>query len=141
MKTDPDCLFCKIVAGEIPCTKVYEDDKTLVFADINPMTDGHSLAIPKAHHANLMEMDPADLDAVHRASQKVARAIIKGLGAGGVAVVQLNGKAANQLVMHYHVHLVPRNGPADGIKAMEWELRPGDKDQIAQAAAKIAGAL
>lgn len=140
MKTDPDCLFCKIVAGEIPCTKVYEDDKTLVFADINPMTDGHTLVIPKAHAENLLDMDPADLDAVHRTCQKVARAIVKGLGVGGVAVVQLTGREANQLVMHYHVHLVPRKA-GDGVKAMEWDARPGDREKIAAAAAKIAAAV
>ena len=140
MKTDPDCLFCKIVAGEIPCTKVYEDDKTLVFADINPMADGHTLVIPKAHHENLLDMDPVYLDAVHRTCQKVARGIVQGLGVGGVAVVQLNGREANQLVMHYHVHLVPRKA-GDGVKATEWEARAGDRDRISELAAKIAAAV
>jgi histidine triad (HIT) family protein len=141
MTQDPDCLFCKIIAGEIPCTKIYEDQQTLAFADINPITDGHTLVIPKAHHENLMEMSPEALAATHATCQKVARAIKQGLGSGGVAVLQLNGRAANQLVMHYHVHLVPRNGPEDGIKTFDWEVRPGDMNRISELAAKIAAAV
>ena len=103
-----DCLFCKIVAGEIPCFKVYEDDDVLAFADISPLAHGHTLVIPKTHHENLFEMAPEALAAVHQASQKVAQGLKEGLGCPGLTVLQLNGRAANQVIMHYHVHLIPR---------------------------------
>ena len=138
---DPDCIFCKIVSGQIPCFKVYEDQMTLAFADINPLAPGHTLVIPKAHLANLMEMDKAHLDAVHRTSQKVAQAMTSALGAPGITVVQLNGRAANQVVMHYHVHLIPRDRETDGLDAFEWESVPGDMDQIKALTEKIKGAL
>lgn len=139
-KTDPDCLFCKIVAGEIPCFKVYEDDRVLAFCDINPIAPGHSLIIPKNHNENLMAMDPEDLTAVHLASRKLAPAIIKATGAEGITVMQLNGKAASQVVMHYHLHLMPRK-QGDGIKVSNWELKPGDMDKIGELAAKIGQAI
>jgi histidine triad (HIT) family protein len=103
-----DCLFCKIVAGEIPCHKVYEDDKILAFADISPATKGHTLVIPKNHAENLMEMGKEDLASVHEASQKIARAAKEALGCDGVSILQLNGEASGQVVMHYHVHVIPR---------------------------------
>lgn len=137
---DSECIFCKIVAGEIPCTKIYEDDRALAFADISPLADGHSLVIPKNHHQNLMAMDPEDLAAVHAASQKVASAMLEGLGAEGVTVMQLNGRAAGQVVFHYHVHLVPRRR-GDNLRVAIWEPKSGDPEHIKQVAAKIASAI
>ena len=141
MSTDPDCIFCKLVAGQIPAFKVYEDDLTLAFADINPAAPGHVLVIPKAHFENLMEIEPPYLEAVHRTSQKVARALASALGAPGITVLQLNGRAANQVVMHYHVHLVPRDREHDGLDAFEWEGVPGDMEQIKATAEKIKAAI
>ncbi len=140
MSRDPDCLFCKIIAGEIPSFKVYEDDDAFAFMDINPIAPGHTLVIPKNHHENLLEIAPEDLAAVQRASQKVAGMIMAALKPAGIAVLQLNGRGANQVVMHYHVHLVPRNRPDDGVTCLEWELEPGDMAEIAKVAAKIAAA-
>ena len=133
-----DCIFCQIAAGKIPCFKVYEDDSALAFMDINPVSPGHTLLIPKNHAENLMEMTPQDIAGVHQASQKVALALKKSIAPEGIAVLQLNGRAANQVVMHYHVHLIPRNA-GDGLRVFEWELNPGDMEQIGALAEKIKG--
>lgn len=138
MSRDPECIFCKIIAGEIPSFKIYEDDSAFAFLDINPITPGHTLVIPKNHHENLFEIPQEDLEAVQRASQKVARMLKVALNPGGIAVLQLNGRGANQVVMHYHVHLVPRNRPEDGVTILEWELTPGDMDEVAKVADQIA---
>jgi len=136
-----ECIFCKIIRGEIPCFKIAEDEQVLVFADINPINRGHSLIIPKNHAENLWEIDPEDLQAIHRMSIQVARAMRQGLGAEGVACLQLNGKAVNQLVMHYHLHLIPRTSNDPKIAVTEWELIPGDMKAIEEAAGKIAAAM
>ncbi len=136
-----DCIFCQIVSGQVPCFKVYEDERSLAFADINPLIPGHTLVIPKAHFANLMEMSPGDLAAVHQASQKVARAILKATGMPGLVVMQLNGRAANQVVMHYHIHLVPRDKDKDGLNLAQWEPMPGDMKAIEAMAEKIRASL
>ncbi len=135
------CIFCDIVAGKVPCHKVYEDDRTLAFMDINPVAPGHVLVIPKTHYENLLGLTPGDLAAVHQTSQKIAGAIITGLKMPGVAVLQLNGKGANQVVMHYHVHLIPRNRPKDGIEILEWEPKPGNTRSIKSKLQKIQDAL
>jgi histidine triad (HIT) family protein len=135
-----DCIFCKIVTGEMPCFKVYEDDNTLAFADINPVTEGHTLIIPKAHAENLWEITGESLTAVHLASKKVIQGIKDALNPTGVIALQLNGKGANQLVMHYHLHLVPRVSGSPEILAIR-ELKQGDMDAISQTAEKIASAI
>ena len=138
---DPECIFCKIIAGEIPCFKLYEDDNALAFADINPVNEGHCLVIPKGHYENLFEMDPEALAGVHLASQKVAAALKETLGWPGLTMVQLNGRAANQLVMHYHLHLIPRDREKDGLESFDWESVPGDMEEIKVAAQKISKCL
>jgi histidine triad (HIT) family protein len=105
---DPDCLFCKIVAGEVPATKVHEDDRTVAFMDINPATRGHLLCIPKAHAANVHEISEEDLCAVARTAKAMAGRVAERLGADGVNVLQSSGAAAWQTVFHYHVHVIPR---------------------------------
>jgi histidine triad (HIT) family protein len=135
------CVFCKIVQGQIPCFKVYEDDRVLAFADINPITRGHTLIIPKAHAENLWEIEEADLMAVQRAAKKIAAGIRDTLKPDGIACLQLNGRAVNQVVMHYHFHLIPRSSTEPELKMSAWELIPGDMDDIKQTAAAIAGAL
>ena len=135
------CIFCKIVQGQIPCVKIYEDDRVLAFADINPITRGHTLIIPKAHAENLWQIDEEDLLAVQRASKKIAAAIQASLKPDGIACLQLNGRAVNQVVMHYHFHLIPRCSSEPELKMTAWELVPGDMDQIKQTAASIAAAL
>jgi histidine triad (HIT) family protein len=136
-----DCIFCKIVKGEIPCVKVCEDERVLVFADINPISQGHTLIIPKAHAENIWEIDAEDLAAIHRASKQVAAGIKAALDPLGVACLQLNGRGVNQVVMHYHLHLIPRLPGGPELTMTEWELKPGDMDVIKETAAKIAAAI
>ena len=136
-----DCIFCKIVKGEIPSFKVYEDDQVFAFEDINPVSLGHTLIIPKKHTENLWEIPPEDLSAIHMASQKVARAIKQAIDVDGIACLQLNGRGANQVVMHYHLHLIPRSQHGPELPMTTWELKQGDMDEIKKAAEKIAAAL
>ena len=136
-----DCIFCKIIKGEIPCIKVCEDDKVLAFADINPISTGHILIIPKTHAKNIWEISADDLAAIHRTSKKVADGIKKALNPLGVAALQLNGKGVNQVVMHYHLHLIPRLPDGPEIKMTKWELIPGDMEAIKATAAKISAAM
>ncbi|HEY6527006.1 MAG TPA: HIT family protein, partial [Solirubrobacteraceae bacterium] len=105
---DPDCLFCKIVAGEIPSERVDEDDRTVAFMDINPATRGHALVIPRRHAANLLEIDAEDLAATTAAAQRLARTASERLGADGVNLLNSCGPAAWQTVFHFHVHVIPR---------------------------------
>ncbi len=103
-----DCLFCRIAAGELPCHKVAEDEHTLAFLDINPATRGHTLVIPKNHGTNVLDTAPDDLAAVARMVQKVAQQVEHALHPDGINIVQNNRPAAGQVVMHYHVHIIPR---------------------------------
>ena len=136
-----NCIFCKIIKGEIPCFKVYEDDRVLAFADINPIADGHTLIIPKAHAENLYEISEKDVTAIHLASKKIADAIKISLDPVGIAVLQLNGRGVNQVVMHYHLHLIPRSGDEPELPVSTWELAQGDMEAIRETAEKIASAI
>jgi histidine triad (HIT) family protein len=136
-----DCIFCKIIKGDIPCIKIYENDRVLAFADINPITNGHTLLIPKNHAENLWEIADADLTAIHAASKRVAAAIKTVLNPVGVAALQLNGRGVNQVVMHYHLHLIPRVESDPALKMTEWELIPGDMEVIQQTGDAIAAAI
>jgi histidine triad (HIT) family protein len=135
------CIFCKIIKGEIPSFKVYEDDKVLAFEDINPISQGHTLVIPKLHAENLWEIPGEDLTAIHLASQKIIRAIRDVLNPSGVACLQLNGRGANQVVMHYHLHLIPRTSGGAELPVTSWELKQGDMEAIKQTAEQIAVAI
>ncbi len=136
-----DCIFCKIIAGEIPSVKVYEDDLVFAFMDINPLQTGHTLIIPKVHAENLWEIPESDLNAVHAASQKIVNAMNSALGPVSVAVFQLNGRAVNQVLMHYHLHLIPRANTEGPFKLTAWEMIPGDMDAIQKTGAAIAAAI
>lgn len=103
-----DCIFCKIIKGDIPCTRIYEDPDVLVFMDIGPVVKGHALVIPKAHHNPLMETPPEVLQKLITVVRKVARAQEKALDADGINVSQANGAAAGQVVPHIHFHVIPR---------------------------------
>ena len=103
-----DCPFCRIVAGELPSTKVYEDDKVVAIMDIAPWTKGHCLVIPKAHSANIFEVAEDDVVEVIKAARRLAGAIKKALAADGLNLLQSNGHAAWQSVDHFHLHLIPR---------------------------------
>ena len=136
-----DCIFCNIIKGDIPCFKVFEDDRVLAFADINPITQGHTLIIPKNHAENIWEINAEDLTAVHLASGKIAAAMQAVLKPEGIAVLQLNGRAVNQVVMHYHLHLIPRSTNEPSLTMTEWELVPGDMKIIEKTAGQIAAVL
>lgn len=136
-----NCIFCKIVRGDLPCFKVYEDENVLAFQDINPISEGHTLIIPKKHAENLWDISPEDLAAIHLASQKVARAMKKTLRPIGLAALQLNGRGANQAVMHYHLHLVPRKSGTPALTITEWDLKPGNMAALKELAEKIAAAV
>jgi histidine triad (HIT) family protein len=103
-----DCLFCRIVAGELPSTRVHEDDRVVAIMDIFPATRGHVLVIPRAHAPDLRDVAPGDLAAAATAAQVLAGRAFDRLGADGVTVMQSNGAAAWQTVFHYHVHVIPR---------------------------------
>ena len=136
-----ECIFCKIIGGEIPSFKVYEDDKVLAFEDINPISPGHTLVIPKKHAQDLWEIPADDLAAVQVASKKIIQAMKEALDPTGVACLQLNGPGANQVVMHYHLHLIPRTKGTPELPVTMWELNEGDMDAIKQTAEKIAAAI
>jgi histidine triad (HIT) family protein len=133
-----DCIFCKIVAGELPATKIDEDERTLAFMDINPWTRGHALVIPKAHATDLGEIAEDDLAAVAATAKRIAALQRERLGAEGVNLLNSYGAAAWQTVFHFHMHVIPRYGDDE----MVLPARPGaggDADAIAAAAQTLAG--
>jgi len=130
--SDPDCIFCKIVAGDLPATKIDEDDRTIAFMDINPGTRGHALVIPKEHVRDLLEIDPGELAAVAQAAQRLAKRMPQALEADGVNVINSCGSAAWQTVFHFHLHVIPRY--EDDTMRLPWTPSPGDPDVIAKAA-------
>jgi histidine triad (HIT) family protein len=134
---DPDCLFCKIAAGEIPATRVREDERTIAFMDINPATRGHLLVIPREHAADLLEVGTDDLTACLLAAQALAAHVKERLGADGVNLLNSCGRDAWQTVFHFHVHVIPRYA-GDPLR-LPWVPQPGDRDEIAAAAAALAG--
>jgi len=132
---DPDCLFCKIVAGEIPATIVAENERTVAFMDISPATRGHALVIPRAHARDVHEIDPEDLKAVAVTAQVVAGRAIERLGAAGVNLLNSSGAAAWQTVFHFHMHVIPRY--ADDPLRLPWAPASGDMQDIAAAGAQL----
>lgn len=135
MTTDPNCIFCKIVAGEIPCFKLIEEAETLAFMDINPVHDGHALIIPKAHYPTVFDIAPEAIAAAARTTRRVARAVNAALQPDGLNLVQSNGPGAAQSVEHFHFHVLPRwNG--DGL-LVNWSPKPGDHAHIAEIAERI----
>ena len=134
---DPDNIFAKILRGEIPSTRVYEDDETLAFMDIMPRADGHLLVIPKTPCRNVLDATPEQLNAVMATVQKLARAAKQAFDAGGVTIQQFNEAAGGQEVFHLHFHVLPRH---DGV-SMRPPGKMGDFDLIAQHAEKIKASL
>lgn len=138
MSASPDCIFCRIIAGEAPCQKVHEDAWTITFMDLFPAARGHTLIVPKAHHENLFEMDEEPLRQVAANSRSLAWALRKVLAPDGIGVHQLNGAAAGQTVFHYHMHLIP-----------SWHGRPlalhgrrrAEPEELGRLAADLSAAL
>lgn len=139
MAADENCVFCKIVAGAIPCFKLWEDDRTLAFMDVNPGNPGHALAIPKAHAENLYAIAAEDLAATAATAQRVAKAVDTALSPDGINLVQANGPGAGQSVFHFHFHILPR-ARDDGLR-MNWGHTPGDMDAIKAVYEKVLAAI
>lgn len=132
-----NCLFCKIVAGELPATIVDEDARTIAFMDINPATRGHALVIPRTHARDLHEIAAEDLHACAAAAQRIAGRMRARLGADGVNLINSCGSAAWQTVFHFHVHVVPRY-VGDPLE-LPWVPAPGNMDEIAAAGELLRG--
>ncbi len=130
--SEPDCIFCQIVAGEIPAQVVAEDERTVAFMDISPATRGHTLVIPRRHARDLLEIEPDDLEAVALAAQRVAQRMPERLGADGVNLLNSCGRAAWQTVFHFHVHVIPRY--SDDPLRLPWTPAEGDPEEIKAAA-------
>ncbi|GGB48338.1 hypothetical histidine triad (HIT) protein [Flexivirga endophytica] len=135
MTTDSECIFCKIVAGDIPAEKIHEDERTVAFMDVNPGTRGHALVIPKNHTKDLLEIAPDELAAVTQAGQAVARRAVERLGADGINLLNCCGSEAWQTVFHFHLHVVPRY--VDDPLQLPWIPAPGEPDEIAETAALL----
>jgi histidine triad (HIT) family protein len=134
-----DCVFCKIVARQIPATVVHEDEHTLAFMDIGQVNPGHVLVAAKAHVENVYGLEDVQAGAVFRAVARVARAIRAAFSPPGLSIYQANGKPAGQTVFHFHVHVVPRH-EADGMD-LTWPVKNPPREKLEEAAAKIRAKL
>jgi histidine triad (HIT) family protein len=130
-----DCVFCKMVAGQIPVTKIYEDDVVLSFLDIGPISDGHTLVIPKQHFEKLHQCPAEILGQVASRLGKIAKAVAAAMNSDGYNVLCNNGRAAGQLVEHLHFHIIPRN-TGDGV-FNRWPAYKYEKGEIEDIAVKI----
>jgi histidine triad (HIT) family protein len=139
MRTDPDCVFCKIIAGTIPSHKLHEDAHTMAFLDINPINPGHVLVIPKNHAMNLFETSDADTAAVMSTVRKIATTVQETLRPYGINLLQANGPGANQSVFHFHMHIIPR--VKDDRIAMNWRPTPASKEALVEMHAKLKAAM
>ena len=134
-----DCIFCRIVRGESPSAKVFENEKVLAFLDINPVSKGHTLVIPKAHYVGFSEVSADLLTEMGRVLQRIGQAATSRLGSDGFNVLLNNGRAAGQLIDHAHFHLVPRTA-GDGV--MAWpKVRPYAAGEMEAVRTKLAGAM
>ena len=131
-----DCIFCKIIDGEIPAVKVLDEESVLAFMDINPSSKGHMLVVPKRHAENIFQISEGDLEAVTHAVKRCANAVKEALNAEGITILQLNGKASDQIVPHFHIHIIPR-WENDGLSISNWEMKPGDMEEIKDIARKV----
>lgn len=129
----PDCLFCKIIAGEIPCHKIYEDDRTIAFLDIFPVSEGHALVLPKTHATHLLETSPEDALAMMATVKKITPAILEAVGGDGFNLGMNNGESASQEIPHTHLHIMPRKIGAP----RSFEKTQGDPQKLAALAERI----
>jgi histidine triad (HIT) family protein len=130
--SDDDCIFCKIISGEIPGTIVDQDERTVAFMDVNPATRGHALIVPRRHARDLLEIERDDLEATIVAAQRLARRMHDRLGTDGINLLNSCGRTAWQTVFHFHIHVIPRY-EGDPVR-LPWTPAPGDPDEIAEAA-------
>lgn len=136
---DLSCIFCKIIAGQIPCYRVYEDDAVLAFLDIGPLTPGHTLVIPKTHHATLMDLPPEVAAAIAERLPKLSRAILKATGTAACHLLLNSGAEAMQTVHHVHFHIIPRRD-GDNFR-IPWPHGKLDADAAATLGQAIIAAL
>lgn len=140
MHTDPDCVFCKIVAGKIPALRVYEDETILAFLDIGPLADGHLLVIPKEHAERLEDSNPDTLSHLAGHLPRLARAVLAVTGAAGYNLLQNNGKVSGQEVPHVHFHIIPRaQGDGLGYRWLASSYPAGRGEELRQAVVKALG--
>ena len=132
-----DCVFCKIIAGELPSLIIDEDERTISFMDISPATPGHALVIPRVHSPDLLSIAREDLQAVALTAQRIALRVKQRLDADGVNLINSCGERAWQTVFHFHVHVIPRY-EGDPLK-LPWLPAAGDPGQIAQIAGQLSG--
>ena len=130
-----DCIFCKIIRGDVPSFSLYENDATFAFMDINPVNDGHALVVPREHASDLFSLSPDALTATSCTAQRVAKAINNALQPAGMNLLQCNGEAAAQSVLHFHMHVLPRE--KDDKLPLNWGLSPGNMDSISALAERI----
>ena len=135
---DPNNIFAKILRGELPCYKVYEDDKALAFLDIMPRAPGHTLVLPKAAARNLLDVEADDLAAVAKAAQKIAKAAMRVFSADGITIQQFNEGAGGQVVFHLHVHVIPRKAGVTMKPAASEKEKP---EVLSAHALKLSAAL
>lgn len=128
-----DCVFCSDVAKYHKAAIVYEDDYAMAFMDIAPVEEGHTLVIPKDHYVNIFDIEPGKFARVHEISRVLARAVKEAVGADAINIGQNNGPCANQRVMHYHLHIIPRWCD----RHLNWERIEANGDQLETIAAKI----
>ncbi|HTM19835.1 MAG TPA: HIT family protein [Kofleriaceae bacterium] len=136
----PGTIFTRIISGEIPSHKVYEDDLVFAFLDINPLSDGHTLVIPKQEAATLDQLSDESAAALGRALPRIARAVMAATGTSAYNVLQNNGAAAHQAVFHVHFHIIPKHPDGSGL-GLGWQPRKLDAGRGADLAARIAAAL
>ena len=132
---ESECIFCKIVSGELPATVIREDQRTVAFMDINPATRGHALVVPRRHARDLLEIEREDLEATMAAAQEVAQRAVDRLDAAGINLLNSCGEAAWQTVFHFHIHVIPRY-EGDPLR-LPWIPAEGDRDEIAAVAAAL----
>ncbi len=135
---DPNNIFAKILRGELPCHKIYEDDRAIAFLDIMPRAPGHALVLPKAPARNILDVSPGDLAHVAAVAQKVAKAAMTVFGADGITIQQFNEGAGGQVVFHLHVHIIPRK---DGVPMKPPASEKEKPDVLAENAKKLAAAI
>ena len=133
-----DCIYCKIIAGDLPSYKIYEDDQVLAFLDINPVSPGHTLIIPKVHIENCLQNNEEDLVAVTKTMKKIAPAILSAVGADSMNFTTNCGRASGQIVFHTHFHIIPRFAADEHQK---WEPMKGLQEDLEVTVKKIKSEL
>jgi histidine triad (HIT) family protein len=132
---DSTCIFCRIAQKQVPATLIYEDEKALAFLDIRPLSEGHTLIIPKAHYETVFDIPQELITYLYGITQKVALAVKKATEADGISIIQQNGETAGQEICHLHIHIIPRY---EGKKLLSFsEVKEADREKLSQTAAKI----